>query len=113
MAELHGRNAVLVDSYMHAREPYSLQYLEELSKSVLQKGASNEIDYFLSNGILILFPFVNPDGYAQYLKGDLEVRKNMNTKESFCSSGGKAGVDINRNFPSSFGTLPTSGFPCS
>lgn len=25
--EIYGRNAILIDSYMHAREPYSLQLI--------------------------------------------------------------------------------------
>lgn len=61
-----------------------------------------------------MFPFVNIDGYYEYVKAGSQqatIRKNFNLKEK-CFRG-KSGVDINRNFPSSFGSVPLSGNPCS
>lgn len=56
--------------------------------------------------MFIFFPFVNADGYELYSKqaaGVGDIRKNMNIDVKCVSGAG--GVDINRNFPSSFGTL--------
>ncbi len=70
----------------------------------------------MKNGVFIFYPFVNADGFQIMLQNGLEnndeVRKNFNTNNIKCQSG-LAGVDINRNFPSSFGSVYTSSFPCS
>jgi hypothetical protein len=63
---------------------------------------------FLNKGVILFYPYVNIDGYQAYIKADRQhqgrMRKNMNGNESQCRSG-TAGVDINRNFPSSYGTV--------
>jgi hypothetical protein len=74
----------------------------------------------LENTLLILFPFVNIDGYYQYKKMTDEgtsqatkeqYRKNMN-KYGKCLMDWQYGVDINRNFDSSWGSLKTSDDQC-
>jgi hypothetical protein len=74
----------------------------------------DSLNCFLEKGVLILYPFVNLDGYYEYVKGgnwNANIRKNMNGNHKSCGSG-YAGVDINRNFPSNFATVPESRHPC-
>ena len=60
-----------------------------------------------------MFPIVNIDGYLAYINGgNMDLRKNLNAGDIKCPKN-SSGVDINRNFPSSFGTLRTSNSPCS
>ena len=98
---------MLIDSYMHARQPYSLQLAKKIIEKILDKGYSS-MECFLQEGVILFFPFVNIDGYKIYAKTGGNIRKNMNfnnTKRCPRENIGP-GVDINRNFPSSFGIIP-------
>jgi murein tripeptide amidase MpaA len=66
MSELKGREAVLLDSYMHAREPYSLQLMEGLAQDIVRRGKEGDVGEFLKEGVILFYPFVNPDGYQLY-----------------------------------------------
>jgi len=70
---------------------------------------------FLNKGVILFFPFVNIDGFYAYVAADGQqknkMRKNLNGNQSKCPYG-TAGVDINRNFPSDFGTVRESSIPC-
>ena len=102
---------------MHPREPYSTYLTEKVLDDVLNNYFTDYyFRYMLDNSLLILFPFVNIDGYYKYKKliedkAPLEIkqkyRKNMN-KYGKCKDQWDYGVDINRNFNSSFGSLRTS-----
>ena len=98
---------------MHAREPYSLQLAKSLFERVIA-GDFPDLNCFLESGVFILFPFANIDGYHAYVQGWSQgktIRKNMNGNQKSCGTG-HAGVDINRNFPSSFATVRESSDPC-
>lgn len=93
---------------MHAREPYSVKLTHNLFEHAIRGQYSQSLACFLRSGVIIFYPFVNIDGYHAYLKGSakekLLMRKNLNGNQSNCKTG-VAGVDINRNFPSSFNTV--------
>lgn len=61
--------AALITSYMHPREPYSIKLIEKVLDDVLNNFNSDfYYKYMLDHTLLILFPFVNIDGYYQYQK---------------------------------------------
>jgi murein tripeptide amidase MpaA len=54
---------------MHPREPYSIKLIEKVLDDVLNNFNSDfYYKYMLDHTLLILFPFVNIDGYYQYQK---------------------------------------------
>ena len=67
----------------------------------------------MEEGVIIFYPFVNMDAYKIYaLKGG-NLRKNLNLGNKVCPPHTFGpGVDINRNFPSSFAIIPESQSPC-
>ena len=53
------------------------------------------------------------DGYKIYAQKGGNLRKNLNTRNMQCPQNSAGpGVDINRNFPSSFAVIPESQSPC-
>ena len=55
---------------------------------------------------------VNIDGYYEYKKKKNSLRKNKNGSQRCPAGSSGPGVDINRNFPSKFGTIKESRDPC-
>lgn len=106
---------------MHPREPYSIKLVEKMLDDVLNNFESDYyFKYMLDNSLLILFPFVNIDGYNRYqaMAGDGtdgkvmdKYRKNMN-RYGNCKEEWDFGVDINRNFDSSSASIRTSEEEC-
>jgi hypothetical protein len=114
---------VLIDALHHAREPPGLRVMVEFSHALLQGWAAEhgEIQALLTSRALWFVPAVNPDGYIAnsnaYSHGastdQMMVRKNRRkvSNQGSCFAS-EIGVDLNRNYPVSFGTDPSSLSPC-
>jgi hypothetical protein len=72
--DLKGVNAIVVNSYMHAREPYSADLMKSLYKAVIDSSNNDGLDFFLRNGVFIFFPYVNIDGYNMYMQAEPNKR---------------------------------------
>lgn len=90
--------------------------METVLDDILNNNSDYYFKYMLDHTLLILFPFVNIDGYYLYQKlleqnapKSLKeaYRKNLN-KYGKCNKDWEFGVDINRNFDSAWGSLRTS-----
>ncbi|KAL7728213.1 hypothetical protein ACLKA6_005630 [Drosophila palustris] len=97
--------SVFVESGIHAREwiaPATATYfIEQLLHS-----SDPAVQSLARSHNWLIFPTVNPDGYRYSFTGDRMWRKNRNLF-GICR-----GVDLNRNFPSSWNTTGASGNPC-
>jgi hypothetical protein len=70
------------------------------SKPTPQELLQLAIRHILTNREIIIVPMVNPDGHNFSVLTNREWRKN---RKQFT---GAAGVDLNRNYPGNFGTVP-------
>lgn len=108
---------ILLNSLMHAREKSSLTMLLAVFLDVLsQSHESDALNYQLETSVVWFLPFVNIDAVLRmeelwkegyhYIDAKVEYRKNLNfNASSTCHTEIEAGVDINRNFESQFGSL--------
>ncbi|XP_055678989.1 zinc carboxypeptidase-like isoform X1 [Lutzomyia longipalpis] len=102
-----GNTAVFVEGGIHAREwisPATSTYiLNQLltSSDPRVKELSENFDWFF-------FPVVNPDGYVYTFENDRLWRKNRKPYGPICR-----GVDLNRNFNSSWNGPGSSSDPCT
>lgn len=95
---------VLINGGQHAREWISIAATTCLADRLVRDADSPRVAAALDQVRFVVFPVVNPDGYAHTwaTDGDRFWRKNRRPPE---------GVDLNRNFPVAFGGPGASGNP--
>lgn len=95
---------VLINGGQHAREWISIAATTCLADRLVRDADSPRVTAALEQVRFVVFPVVNPDGYAHTWApdGDRFWRKNRRPPE---------GVDLNRNFAVAFGGPGASGNP--
>jgi len=103
-----GAKVIVFSGGVHSREAGNPQFLFKLA-SVLVNGyeaGDQAIKELLSTHKIVIFPCVNPDGYAAATEGGAAIRNKdlflakRTGQEIFSAKCNARGVDINRNFPS-------------
>lgn len=103
---------VLFDAEQHAREIVTPEIAMRLAKYLLDNyGRDAEATYLVDNRDIWIVPMVNPDGHALVEGGSSLKRKNDNTNLGNCGEP-YWGVDLNRNFPYSWGSAGADSNPC-
>lgn len=112
--ETHTEGSVYFDALHHAREPMSMESLLYYMWWLLENyNTDADATYLVNNRELHFVPVVNPDGYVYNQttnpSGGGFWRKNRRD-----NGDGSFGVDLNRNYSSSFGDpVGSSGNPSS
>lgn len=91
---------ILFNAMHHAREVMTTEVIMHMAEVLLQNyGRDSEITHWLDTARIILVPQVNPDGNQFVHDGQSMWRKN-----AWESEGRTFGVDINRNYPTLWGS---------
>ncbi|XP_052756712.1 uncharacterized protein LOC113519852 [Galleria mellonella] len=96
------RSRVIIEGGIHAREWISPAFVTYLINEIIHSPYSNneELKNIAMTYEWYFIPVVNPDGYEYSHREDRLWRKNRHN--------GLAGVDLNRNFGTAFGTIGVS-----
>ncbi|XP_060623731.2 mast cell carboxypeptidase A-like [Anolis sagrei] len=101
--------AIFVDCGIHAREWISPAFCQWFVKEAIRTyGKDSNMKNILDNMNLYIVPLVNIDGYVWSWTQNRFWRKNR----SNASSNACVGVDLNRNFDVTWGTVDASKNPC-
>ncbi len=102
------------DALHHAREPHSMESLLYFMWWLLENYGTDPVaSYLVDNRELFFVPVVNPDGYVYNQTTDPNGG-GMWRKNRRDNGGGVYGVDLNRNYSSSWGDpVGSSGNPTS
>lgn len=112
-ANLPNKPAMTVVAALHAREYTTAELVTRFAEWLVDgHGRDSEPTWLLDNFDFHFVLHANPDGRKKAESG-LSWRKNTDTDNGSCSTNAY-GVDLNRNFPWRFGTVPggSSGNPC-
>ncbi|CAH2044948.1 unnamed protein product, partial [Iphiclides podalirius] len=98
---------VIIDAGIHGNEWISTAFVTYLIKQLVyaQDTGDNRLNELANKYQWFLIPVVNPDGFDYSIKTDRLWRKNRRPLET------GEGVDLNRNFPHSFGKYDASNDP--
>ncbi len=113
-AALPDKANMVVLSAIHAREYTTAETMTRFAEWLVNGyGTDAEATWLMDNFKFHLLLQANPDGRKKAEAGS-SWRKNTNTSNGSCSSS-SAGVDLNRNFPFHWSTVPggSSGDPCT
>lgn len=112
------RHAVFIDAGMHAREWLSIGVANYIIVQFLrEKNTNSKIQEIFRHFDIFVLPMLNPDGYEYSRTKNRLWRKNRSpTSHSDFWNGdeGCIGIDLNRNFPYQWDSLPGSSvYPCT
>jgi Zinc carboxypeptidase/FG-GAP-like repeat len=104
----------LLEAGIHARELVPVEVSTRFANYLLSSyGTDADATWLLDEHLIIVIPFVNPDGRKLAETGQ-QKRKNMNGTTGGCTAVSN-GIDLNRNFTYFWGTVnnPTADPPCT
>jgi hypothetical protein len=93
----NGRPAFLLDAQHHAREVMTGEIAKDAIDVLTSRyGSDPAVRHWVDNVNIYIVPKVNPDGAMYVFTTDNMWRKNRDPQ---CGSGGRVGIDLNRNYP--------------
>ena len=113
LQESDPRPAILLNAAHHGNEPISTEIAFDALDHLLQSAAHTpEVKGWLREVVLWVVPQVNPDGAHTFLERSWRAgRKNGRDLDQDGQHDLDEGVDLNRNYPFAWGTLPKGSSP--